>query len=73
MVVDQYLLGIGNLELSVQVATLGHSRMEYILQVSRLLEAVQEDENFVLEDTNPAPKKSSSQMNAISRPTRSNW
>ncbi len=46
MVVDQFLLGMGNHKLSVQVAAHGHRRMEDILQVARSLEAVQEDEKF---------------------------
>ena len=43
MVVDQFLLGMGNHELSVQVAAHGH---RHILRVARSLEAVQEDKNF---------------------------
>ena len=46
MVVDQFLLGMGNHELSVQVAAHGHRRMEDILRLARSLEAVQEDEKF---------------------------
>ncbi len=46
MVVDQFLLGMGNHELSVQVAAHGHRRMEDILRVARSLEPVQEDEKF---------------------------
>ncbi len=46
MVVDQFLLGMGNHELSVQGAAHGHRRMEDILRVARSLEAVQEDEKF---------------------------
>ena len=34
MAVDQFLLGMGNHELSVQVAAHGHRRMEDILQVA---------------------------------------
>ncbi len=46
MVIDQFLLDMGNHELSVQVATHGHRRMEDILQVARSLEVVQGDEKF---------------------------
>ncbi len=46
MVIDQFLLGMGNHELSVQVAAHGHRRMKDILRVARSLEAVQEDEKF---------------------------
>ncbi len=46
MVVDPFLLGMGNHELSVQVAAHGHRRMEDILRVAQSLEAVQEDEKF---------------------------
>ncbi len=46
MVIDQFLRGMGNHELSVQVSAHGHRRMEYILRVAQLLEAVQEDEKF---------------------------
>ncbi len=46
MVVDQFLLGMGNHELRVQVAAHGHRCMDDILRVALLLEAVQEDENF---------------------------
>ncbi len=46
MVVDQFLLGMGNHELSVQVAAHGHRRVEDIFRVARSLEAVQEDEKF---------------------------
>ncbi len=46
MVVDQFLLDMGNHELSVQVAAHGHRRVENILLVDRLLEAVQEEEMF---------------------------
>ncbi len=45
-VVDQFLLGIGNHELSVQVTAHGHRHIEDILRVARSLEAVQEDEKF---------------------------
>ncbi len=46
MVIDQFLLGMGNHELSVQVTAHGHRHMEDILRVARSLEAVQEDEKF---------------------------
>ncbi len=46
MVIDQFLLEMGDHELSVQVAAHGHRRMEDILRVARSLEAVQEDEKF---------------------------
>ncbi len=46
MVIDQFLLEMGNHELSVQVAAHGHRRMQDILRVARSLEAVQEDEKF---------------------------
>ncbi len=46
MVIDQFLLGMGNHELSVQLAAHGHRRMEDILRVARSLEAAQEDEKF---------------------------
>ncbi len=46
MVVDQFLLGMGNQKLSVQVAAHGHRRVEDILRVAQSLEAVQEDEKF---------------------------
>ncbi len=46
IVAHQFLLGMGNHELSVQVAAHGHRRMEDILRVARLREAVQEDEKF---------------------------
>ncbi len=72
MVVDQFLLGMDNHEIIVQVAAHGHRRMEAILRVARSLVAVQEDENFVLESTNPAPKHVSSHTMVINRPTPSN-
>ncbi len=46
MVVDQFFLGMGNQELSVQVAAHGHRHREDILLVVRSLEAVQGDEKF---------------------------
>ena len=46
MVVDQFLLGMGNHKLIAQVAAHGDRRMEDIFQVTRSLEAVQEDEKF---------------------------
>ncbi len=46
VVVDQFFLGMGNHELSMQVAAHGHRLMEDILRVARSLEAVQEDEKF---------------------------
>ncbi len=46
MVVNQFLLGMGNHELSVQVAAHGHRCMEHVLRVAESLEAVQEDEKF---------------------------
>ncbi len=46
MVIDQFLLGMLNYELSVQVATHRHRLMEEILRVAPSLEAVQEDEKF---------------------------
>ncbi len=73
MVVDQFLLGMSNHELSVQVAAHGHRRMEDILRVARSLEAVQEDENFVPEDTNPAHRYVSSQTSVTIRLTPSSW
>ncbi len=60
MVVDQFLLGMGNHELNLQVAAHGHRRMEDILRVARSLEAVQEDEKF-----HPRGHKSSSQARFI--------
>ncbi len=44
MVVDQFLLGMGNDELSVQMVAHGHRCMEDILRVAQSLEALQKDE-----------------------------
>ncbi len=46
MVVDQFLLGMDNHELSVHVAAHGHNRVEDILWVAQSLEAVQVEEKF---------------------------
>ncbi len=73
MVVDQFLLGMGNHELSVQVAAHGHKCVEDILRVAQSLEAVQEDEKFIPEDTNPAHKHVSSQTSMIIRLIPSSW
>ncbi len=54
MVVDQFHLGMGNHELSMQVTAHGHRRVEDILQVARSLEAVQEEEKFVLGGHKPS-------------------
>ncbi len=43
VVIYQFLLGMGDHKLSVQVAAHGHRRVEDILQVARLPEAVQEE------------------------------
>ena len=44
MVVDQFFLGMGNHELSIQVAAHGHRRVVDILRVARSLQAVQDEE-----------------------------
>ena len=44
LVVDQFLLGMDNHELSVQVAAHGHRRTEDVLRLARSLEAVHEEE-----------------------------
>ncbi len=46
MVDDQFLLGMGNHELSVQVAAHWHRRVEDILRVVRSPEAAQEEDKF---------------------------
>ena len=73
MVIDQFLLGMGNHNLSVQVAAHGHRCMKDILRVARSLEAVQEDEKFRNEGTNPTHKHVSSQTSVIIRLIPSNW
>ncbi len=54
MIVDQFLLVMGNTELSVQVAAHGHRRVEDILQIAQSLEAVQEEEKFQPRGPKPA-------------------
>ncbi len=44
LVVDQFLLGMDNHELSVQVAAHGHRHVEDVLRLARSLEAVHEEE-----------------------------
>ncbi len=46
MIADQFLLGMGNHGISVQVAAHGHRCIKDILRVARSLEAVQEEEKF---------------------------
>ena len=45
--VDQFLLGMDNHELSVQVDAHGHRRTEDVLRLARSLEAVHEEERHV--------------------------
>ncbi len=42
LVVDQFLMGLENHELSMQVAAYGHQRTEDVLQIARSLEVVHE-------------------------------
>ncbi len=44
LIVDQFLMGMDNHELNVQVAAHGHRRVDDILRVARSLEAVREEE-----------------------------
>ncbi len=44
MVTDQFLTGLDNHELRVQVATTGAYRIEDLMRIARLLEAVEGEE-----------------------------
>ncbi len=54
VVVDQFLLGMDNHELSVQVAAHGHRRTEDVLRLARSLEAVHEEEKHASRPGKPA-------------------
>ena len=54
LVVDQFLLGMDNHELSVQVAAHGLQRMEDVLSLARSLEAVHEEEKHTSRPHKPA-------------------
>ncbi len=54
LVVDQFLMGMENHELSVQVAAHGHRRMENVLRVARSLEAVHEEERHAPRSRKPS-------------------
>ena len=66
-VVYQFLLGMGNHELSVQVAAYGHRRMEDRWKL------LKRRKSSILKGTNPAPKHASSQTSVITHPRPSNW
>ncbi len=54
LVVHQFLLGLDNHELSVQVAAHGHRHTEYGLRLARSLEAVHEEERHASRPRKPA-------------------
>ncbi len=54
LVVDQFLLGMDNHELSVQVAAHGHRHTEHVLRLARSLEAVHEEERHASLPRKPA-------------------
>ncbi len=54
LVVDQFLLGMDNHELSVQVAAHGHQHTENVLRLARSLEAVHEEERHASRLRKPA-------------------
>ncbi len=54
LVVDHFLLGMDNHELSVQVAAHGNRRVESVRRIARLLEVVHEEEKNVSHPRKPA-------------------
>ncbi len=54
LVVDQFLLGMDNHDLSVQVAAYGNRRMEGVLRIVRTLEAVHGEEGHASHPRKPA-------------------
>ncbi len=60
LVVDQFLLGMDNHELSVQVAAHGHWHTEDVLRLARSLEAVHEEERHASH-----PRKSATQARFV--------
>ena len=54
LVVDQFLMGMESHDLSVQVAAHDHRRMEDVLRVARLLEAMHEEERHAPRSRKPA-------------------
>ncbi len=54
LVVDQFLLGMDNHELSVQVAAHGHRHTEDVLRLARSSEAVHEEERHMPRSRKPA-------------------
>ena len=54
LVVDQFLLGMDNHELSVQVAAHGHRRTEDVLRLAIFLQAVHEEERHASRPREPA-------------------
>lgn len=54
LVIDQFLMKMENNELSMQVASHGHRRMEDVLRIARSLEAVHEEEKHASCPRQPA-------------------
>ena len=54
LVVDQFLLGMDNHKLSVQVAAHGHQRTKDVLRLARSLQAVHEEERHASHPGKPA-------------------
>ncbi len=73
MVVEQFLLSMGNHELSVQVAAHGHRQVGDILTVARLLEVVQEEEKFHSSGHKPDNQACFMTNECDQSPTPSNW
>ncbi len=65
LVVDQFLVGMDNIEMNVQVAAHVHHRVENVLWVACSLEAVYEEENNHSHEHKPTKHKHVSCINAL--------
>ncbi len=68
MAAGQFLLGMDNHELSFQVVVHGHWWVEDVFSVARLLQAVHEEERFILEGTSPSHRNTSLLRCELTRP-----